>query len=169
MGADGWTYFVSYQPDLNAALHTLQQHLFAQGDYLLRDYSDLTLEQMLPPDYREWMDEDELATYRATYERLHNGPTPQTLEELREWNGEEGIGSILDMTHVGEDGAFGCIAPATPDELAELFGTVHPTHEQAFAASDACMGLRESWQGIAVVVYRGGVPDEIFFAGYSGD
>ncbi|MCZ7542728.1 MAG: hypothetical protein M5R40_03950 [Anaerolineae bacterium] len=35
--------------------------------------------------------------------------------------------------------------------------------------ADDLIELRERWQGTYVIVYKDGVPDEICFAGYSGD
>ena len=33
MGASGWSYFVPYQPDLQAALDALRAQVLADGDY----------------------------------------------------------------------------------------------------------------------------------------
>jgi hypothetical protein len=115
------------------------------------------------------MDDDELARYRATFERLHSGPKPQTLEALREWNAEEGLGSILDMLQVGPRGNYGTVSLLTPPETANLFGTTQPTHEQIVQDESRCFDYVKRGQGLAIIVYRDGMPHEIFFAGFSGD
>lgn len=169
MGADGWTYFVPYQEDLEQAMRDLQQDLFQQGEYWLFDYSDLTLETFLSPDYKEWMGAEEIEANRALLQHLQNGPKPQTIDELREWQGAEGCGSILDMRFIGARGTPDTIALLTPTEREALYGTLQPTHEQIDNGGQGYFDYCERGEGIAIIVYRDGVPDEMFFAGISGD
>jgi hypothetical protein len=52
--------------------------------------------------------------------------------------------------------------------LERLFGTDQPTHEMIEQSDELFEGIERA-QGIYIVVYKDGRPDEIFFAGYSCD
>ena len=129
----------------------------------------MTLEMMLPPDHYEWMDEEEIEQCKALLERRLSGPPPSTIDELRDWNAEEGIGSILDMLRVDSVQEYGTVSPLTDDQLHDLYGTTKPTHEQIEQAKQIYRKYRERGEGLYIIVYKTDEPSEIFFAGSSGD
>ncbi len=57
--------------------------------------------------------------------------------------------------------------------LDDFFGTVKPTRDMVEAKRYLDIAehplTSEKWQGVYFIVYRNGKPDEIFFAGCSGD
>ena len=93
---------------------------------------------------------------------------PTTIEEAREIADADGTGSILDIDGVGDEPDFGVVVPLSAENLVELYGTAQPTHEMIEANLDFYEDI-ERGQGIYIVVYKGGKPAEIFFAGYSYD
>ena len=93
---------------------------------------------------------------------------PTTIDEAREIADADGTGSILDIDGVGDEPDFGVVVPLSAENLVELYGTAQPTHEMIEANLDFYEDI-ERGQGIYIVVYKGGKPAEIFFAGYSYD
>ena len=93
---------------------------------------------------------------------------PTTVEEAREIADADGTGSILDIDQVGDEPDSGVVVPLSAEYLVELYGTAQPTHEMIEANLDFYEDI-ERGQGIYIVVYKGGKPAEIFFAGYSYD
>jgi len=93
---------------------------------------------------------------------------PTTIEEAREIADADGTGSILDIDQAGDEPDFGVVVPLSAEYLVELYGTAQPTHEMIEANLDFYEDI-ERGQGIYIVVYKGGKPAEIFFAGYSYD
>lgn len=169
MGASEWRYFVPYQSNIDQAFQALRQSVFEQHGEDLRIDPDwlVTFEDFLPPD-PDFTDEDR-AAYFEEWQRLQALPEPTTIEELLEWNGAEGTGSILDMFRVSTLPKAFTVSPLTERQLLKLFGTTTPTHAQVDQARDQYHQLRERSSGLYVVVYRDGKPDEIFFSGWSGD
>jgi hypothetical protein len=173
MGASGWTYFVQYQPDINQALQdlhnqTFQQRAFEQSEPYWRS---LSFEAFLPPD-PELMPED-IAGYRAEYERLQALLEPTTINALREWQGDQGTHSVLDILGVSQERTFQYVSPLTTEELVEMFDTTEPTRQTIEEAlADPYHDLhdaRDRWEGVYIILYRGGEPCEICFTGFSGD
>ena len=166
MGASGWQYFVPYQYDVSKVLNDLREQVFQSGKYYKREpfwrYTDES-------EYDDAPDEDvrqELIEWLRTMKGMKE---PTTLEELFLWNGEDGTHSILDIKGVSDVPDFGSISPLSPEELMSLFGTHGPTKSMVEQKTDEIMNLRERWQGTYVVVYKDGLPNEIFITGFSGD
>ena len=67
---------------------------------------------------------------------------------------------------------FGAITPFPSAKNLELFGTEAPSHaqiEEALEFGSLEEYLSERWEGIYSIAHLDGKPDEIFFAGCSGD
>jgi hypothetical protein len=177
MGASGWYYFVPYQPDIQAALDTLRQQVFENRDYHLRRPYWLEIkddEAYIKELFAFWHEEkwneeraqeirDELARFRAL------GDKPKTIAEAIEWNAEDGTHSILDIDRISDHVELFAIAPLSSSELIEIFGTERPTHEMIIEYEDIVMDLRRNAEGTYIIIYKDDQPDEIFFAGFSGD
>jgi hypothetical protein len=152
MGASGWDYVVSYQPDLSAALNDLQDELLATGDFLW--------------DERYW-DGAPRPTTRAELEAVKES------EEF--W--DEGTHTILDMDRVVPTLAgnlmedTGAIRPLSAQEVQESFGTDRPTPEDFYRAYEQDPRLTDilRWTGRAVVLFGAGQERQIAFFGVSGD
>jgi hypothetical protein len=175
MGASVWSYFVPYQADIGAALRHLQEQEFAAGDYhqIPPYWRGMTFEEWNTPnpDDPETYTEAELAERFIEYQRWQNMPDPTTIAALQEWNGEEGCHSILDMEGVFDQpyGEFAKVSPLSDDDLFDLFEDELPTHEMVVAHADEFDEFRDRWEGLYIIVYKDGQPDEICFAGFSGD
>ena len=76
------------------------------------------------------------------------------------------------LTHfsidVADEPDCGAVAPLDDEALMEYFGTTTPTRETAERNDDFFEDI-ERGQGVYVVLYRDGKPDELFFAGFSFD
>ena len=97
-----------------------------------------------------------------------SGMKPATPEEAVANMEADGTASILDITGVSDSPDFFSVCPLPDTQLSSLYGTPQPTHEMIESNSDFYEDI-ERGQGIYIVVYRDGKPDEYFFAGYSFD
>lgn len=147
MGASPYFYFVPYQADINTALQELRQREFQAGRYNpVTPFPDFPVDPNDP------------------------GPGAQhdSIEEAMEDSDADGTRSILDLMRIGDEPDFCTAAPLGDDVLEDLFGTTQPTRAMIEQSMEFYEGM-ERGQGIYIVVYKGGRPDEIFFAGYSFD
>jgi hypothetical protein len=166
MGASGWQYFVPYQSDIKKALNELREQVFQSGKYYKRaPFWQYTEES----EYDDAPDEDARQELIQWLRRMKAMKEPTTIEELFQWNEEDGTHSILDVKDVSDAPDFGTISPLSPEELISLFGTSEPTKAMVEQKADEIMGLRERWQGTYVILYEDGLPNEIFITGFSGD
>lgn len=179
MGASGWAYFAPYQPDVEQALQELRQNAFLKGKYyrvgtrteLIADLEN-TLERPTldpDPDIHAYLQTE----YRTRLKRLKSLPEPTTVEEKIEElivvNDDSGTHSIIDIRGISSTPKFGIAAPLPRSELVELFGSDQPTRSMVEGLQDRLMSLRSRWIGTYIIVFKDGVPDEIYFTGFSGD
>lgn len=147
MGASPYFYFVKYQKDAQAALDQLRQREFEAGRY----------NPVMP-----------FPTFPVELNEETPGAQHDSIEEAFQDADADGTRSILDLTSVGDEPDFCTAARLDDDALTEYFGTTQPTHEMV-ANNYAFFEDIERGQGVYIVVYRDGKPDELFFAGYSFD
>lgn len=147
MGAHPYFYFVKYQDDADKALQELRKREFAAGrSNPVMPFLDFPLGPGSPAP----------------------GARHRSIEEAMEASDADGTRSILDLQTVGDSPDF-CVACRVPDErLLDLFETTEPTHEMIEQNMEFFEEI-ERGQGIYMVVYKDGKPDELFFAGYSFD
>jgi hypothetical protein len=149
MGALAWYYFTPYDPDMREAFRALRQREFAAGRYY---------PAVLVPEFPV----------------RPNSPSPgamhSSLEDAIQAAGPNGTRSILDMKDVTLDQArrVGLIVPLARPEVLELYQSEHPTHEMIESNMDFFTDLGRG-EGIFIIVFKQGTPDELFFAGYSYD
>jgi hypothetical protein len=148
VGASGWAYFAAYQPDLQAALDDVRQHVFSTGEYW-------------------WAVPYEFGKNAADFPNR-----PRTEAEL--WADESvqecGTHSILDMSRVvadGEEPDYGTVQPVAEAEALERVGVAKLTRAHIEALEP--LANRSSFGRCAVLHDAAGNPDEIYFWGYSGD
>ncbi|GID96593.1 hypothetical protein ACFQFC_18300 [Amorphoplanes digitatis] len=148
MGASHWDYYVPYQPDLQAALDELRRHVFETGDYW-------------------WAVPYEIGTSAADFPNR-----PQSEDEL--WADETvqecGTHSILDMQRVVtelKDADYGTVRTVGEAEALERLGVAKLTRAHVEALGPLA---EERWFGRCAVLHStAGIPEEIYFWGYSGD
>jgi hypothetical protein len=78
----------------------------------------------------------------------------------------------LDITSISTEPQFGAISPFPHAKLSEFFQSETPNHaeiEEAYDSESFEEFVSKRWQGIYLIVFRNGKPDEILFAGCSGD
>jgi hypothetical protein len=199
MGASGWSYFVPYEADISAALQRLHQDVFSRGDYesddgLSEDQIEKTMKRAKPefearatellakaddpsqPEhlraaFRQFAEKlKEMGNYKAGAARLKQ--KPKTIKALLKQRAESGTHSILDIACISAEPKFGAISPFPRAKLIEFFQSETPSHaeiEEAYDSETFEEFVSERWQGIYIIACRDGKPDEIFFAGCSGD
>jgi hypothetical protein len=170
MGASGWSYRISYDPDIEAALRRLQQEVFERGEYhkpwveFWRHREALLAKprDQLEERERQYLDMLPMFTPDRDY-------VPDSIEELLRNNAESGTHSILDISGIADEPTFGAATPVPDDQLLLVFGTTQPTPGDVEAVVDHFMGKLPRWEAVYFIVYEGGRPKEIHFVGRSGD
>jgi hypothetical protein len=149
MGAEPYWYFEKFNGDVDAALQALRQREFKAGRYNPVIAFPFQLFPIGP-----------------------DSPAPgakhSSIEEAMEDSSADGTRSILDLDHVAEVPDFCAVAPLPDEVLEELYGTTQPTRAMVEPNMDFWEDM-ERGQGVYIILYRDGKPDEICFAGYSFD
>ena len=187
-----------YETDVSAALQRLRQDVFARGDYTYGDdITDEQVKPFLEKARQEiepWMQkvreqaenmpEPMRTRYLEMAGKIKGGimgggsaprkpkRKPKTIEKALEYQAESGTHSILDITSISAEPQFGAIGPFPLAKFSEFFQSETPSHaeiEEAYDSESFEDFVSERWQGIYIIAYRDGKPDEIFFAGCSGD
>jgi hypothetical protein len=181
MRGSTWNYFVPYETDVAAALQRLREAVFARGEY--QSVSDLLLP--LPVEAgaggpvahgRDLNKGPDLVRLIGDW---HQPPQPTartedragSIRELLDRQGSAGTHSILDITAISTRSKSGAISPVSPVAQWQIFGGETPEHREiqvAFEAGAFAEHLSRRGQGLYLIAYRSGVPDEIFFLGRSG-
>jgi hypothetical protein len=147
MGASPYEYFVKYQADVNQALQDLRQREFQAARY----------NPVVPhPDFP-------VGPHSPSPGAQH-GSIDDAIQDAE----ADGTRSILDLDHVAAHPEFGAVAPLDLNILQQMYGTTQPTHAMIEQNMEFLEDV-ERGQGVYVVVYKNGQPDELFFAGYSCD
>ena len=90
------------------------------------------------------------------------------MQEARDDSDADGTRSILDLDHVSDEPEYFAVTPLSEQVLQQLYGTTQPTRSMVEKDMDFLDDI-ERGQGVSIVLYKDGQPDEIFFAGYSFD
>lgn len=112
----------------------------------------------------------EIEKYRAGNPQAKQ--KPKTIDALLAQQAENGTHSILDIACISQKPKSGAISPFPASKLSKFFGSDLPSRAQVQDAYDSGAFdklVAKRWQGVYVIVYRNGLPTEIFFAGCSGD
>jgi hypothetical protein len=149
MGAEPYWYFEKFDGDVDATLQSLRQREFAAGRYNPVIASTWRLFPIGP-----------------------NSPAPgaqhPSIQEAMEDAEADGTRSILDLDHVADEPDFCAVVPLADDVLKGLYGTTEPTRAVVEANMEFFEDI-ERGQGVYIILYANGKPDEICFAGYSFD
>lgn len=173
---------MAYQPDIAAALQQLRREVYARGEYhrahdLDPRYALTKAEFMATLDPAH----DELGLNEYFIEDWHNAQrdgraalvrsSPTDPDSLLASQPHSGTHSIIDMRSVSAVPAAFAVSPLTNDQTLTFFGTLTPTRNQVveWMKSFDPYPIRDRWQGIYVISYVDGRPDEIHFVGFSGD
>lgn len=149
MGGHAYHYFVPYQENLESALQSLRKREFEAGRY----------NPAVPFPFGSWPSQTPGPGQGAKH---------KSIEAALEASDADGTRSILDMERVGTRPDFGVVVQLAPDRLMDLYGTAKPSRQMVSENMDFFEEI-ERGQGIYIVVYEGGRPSEILFAGMSYD
>ena len=149
MGAEPYWYFEKYEGNVAVALKALREREFAAGRY-----------------------NPVIASMWRLFPIGPNSPAPgaqhASIDEAREDAAEDGTRSILDLDHTAEEPDFCAVAPLPDSVLKDLYGTTQPTRAMVEDNMDF-MEEMERGQGVYIILYQEGHPNEVFFAGFSFD
>jgi hypothetical protein len=148
MGGHPYWYCVPYKLNIQLALDELRTREFQAGRY----------NPVIP-----FLEFEE-----PVFSQQRPGAKHRSIEAALDAAAEDGTRSILDISKVGKKRGYGVAAPLAPSELRARFGTDEPTREQVLD-NDDLFGDIDRGQAIYIVMYEGGAPSELFFAGYSYD
>jgi hypothetical protein len=170
----------------------LREDVFARGEYLT-DFDPINTPmdwKAAERQHREWADSPDVSQEirqrhlqeAERYQRLHEkkvtGPKPtapsppRTIEDLLEEEEDNGTHSILDITSVSARPKFRAVSPFPSSELVAYFETDKPSRaviEDRYEWGALDKFTSRPYQGIYIIAYSDDKPDEIFFAGCSGD
>ena len=194
MGATGWSFVVPYQADMAQVLEDLKQREFERGDYekpgveweCLGEFGILEAEDEAECDeiiaqyglqsLRRPLAEVGVDGFRDWLRALDEARTVKTrddLEVLQQFS-SSGTSSILDISAVVPERSWGGLFPLTPEEQKELFGTEQPSQRELEAWQQRIPRITDKrlygrGEGFYVVLYKDGLPEEIYIEGCSGD
>jgi hypothetical protein len=147
MGGHPWFYFVTYQPDIEAALQSLRKREFEAGRYNPAVH---------------------FPQFPLTANSSSPGAKHASIEAAMNAADADGTRSILDIEHAGQQPGYGFVVPLSDQRLVELFGTARPSHAMIETNMEFFEEI-DRGHAIYIVVYDSGQPSELFFAGYSYD
>jgi hypothetical protein len=98
----------------------------------------------------------------------HPGAKHRSIQAAVEATAEDGTRSILDIRSVATRADYGVAAPLPKKVLESVYGTPSSTHEMIEANMEFLKDI-ERGQCVYFAIYKDGVRQELFFAGYSYD
>jgi hypothetical protein len=148
MGGHFYWYVVDYQNDIAKALNDLREREFSAGRYYpVFKYPDQFLSASPQP---------------------APGAKHRSIADAMRAAAEEGTRSILDLDRIAPSPRSCAVTRLDGGILLDLYGTTEPTREMVepdFAFSE----YMERGEGVYIILYEGGKPRHILFAGYSFD
>ena len=149
MGGEAYWYFEKYDSDLSAVLDVLREREFRAGRY-----------------------NPVIAFPGRLFPLGPTSPSPgarhASIEEALADSAEDGTRSILDLFQIADEPDFCTVSPLPEELLEQLYGTARPTRAMIEQNNDFFESI-ERGQGVYIILYKDGKPDEILFAGYSFD
>jgi hypothetical protein len=159
MGASGWDYRVPFAGGLRKSFAAVQEQELADDGYLW-----------------PW---ETFAPSLVDYEAPARPTSMAELDVAKQMEAfwDAGTHSILDLDRMiaGDGDEVGAIRPLTSAELDQVFGTQQPSaadfdRVHVNGPSGPLGDLAgQRWTGRCMVIYKDGIPDEMYFWGFSGD
>jgi hypothetical protein len=189
VGAEPWGNWVPYQTDVGQALRDLQRDVFTRGEFRrpgIEEGLDLLdgcgFFEGSDEEREEWVAEYYLGALREPLRQvgpaklrqwlidLAGAPRLENIDAVGILNSlaSEGTASALDMVGVSETPEIGHVAPLPPQDLLRLYGTERPTRLMIEQNMSFYEGIGRG-EGVYLIAYQDGRPDQILFAGYSVD
>src|SRR5262245_56561799 len=154
MGGHPYWYVVPYESDIDAALQKLRQREFEAGRYnpVIR-FLQFPIGPNSPSPGRQH------ASIEEAIDATEADGTSSTLDAMR---------GVLPAPYNIDEGPYAGVSRLSDPDLVDLFGDVRPSRE-AVENSEALWERLERGTAVYVVLYKGGEPHEIYFAGISFD
>jgi hypothetical protein len=147
MGGHPYWYFVPYQENVQDALDALRRREFRAGRYNpAMPFPKFPIDLIAPSP----------------------GAQHASIDHAFEGADADGTRSILDLMSIGSSPGYTVAAAVPAPVLRRYFGSEQPTRSAVEQNRELFDDIQRG-QGIYIVVYEGGQPLEIFFAGYSYD
>lgn len=166
MGSTTWQYWVSYQPDIQAALDLLRKKVFEAlpGSEKARAEQFMAEEYLLALAHESGF--SSIEGFRADAPYIYDSAVQSFAlagieSRLVLSYGFEGTGTVLDVDKVGEDPqtlsyTTGWMRALSESQYLEFFGTIYPTklqimaYQQRKSLADIC-----GWyEGVYVIAYN---------------
>jgi hypothetical protein len=161
MGAHPYYYFVNYKPDVDALSDELREPAFyintALQDLRRREFEAGRYNPVIP-----------FLEFPINADSPAPGAQHTSIEEALEDSDADGTRSILDLDHLADEPEFCAVTLLDEERLMDLYGTTTPTRAMVEVNMDFFEDV-ERGQGVYIVLFKNGEPDEIFFGGYSFD
>lgn len=153
MGASAWSYFVTHDSDVAAALSRLQQDVFSRGDFYSRSKKEFRSLEQLREVQAEEGTHSIIDMLRVTSEPADE-PDPRQELLAAVFGGATSYGTIYQMSDA---------------ERETCFSTNTPTRSIIEANESKVYARLRRGYGRYTVVFEGSSPVELYFAGVSGD
>ncbi len=176
MGASGWSYFVPYQRDIQKALDELRERVFQSGDYFggrpgaKRRYAtiDALLRAKAEDGTHSILDVREISDTSKQNDALEGVDRRDLMLKMQNLMAKD-LAGFMRWAAREEFLSIGLVFPLSDEQLVKTLGSLKPERRAVELASNTIGSSCSRGSGRYVVVYRDGAPDEIFFAGVSGD
>lgn len=176
MGASGWSYFVPYQGDIQKALDELRERVFQSGDYFggrpgaKRRYAtiDALLRSKAEDGTHSILDVGKISDTSKQNDVLEGVDRRTLMRKMQNLMADDPAGFMRRAARE-EFLSIGLVHPLSDEQLVKTLGSLKPERRAVELAANTIGSSCSRGSGRYVVVYRDGVPDEIFFAGVSGD
>ena len=182
MGATAWKHLAEWNAEPAAALRQLQAK-FLEENYdlpsLLRDFlaSARHSVQIVKDEGDEYglrdIYEDDVKKAEAFVAQPLPSQPQERISILRSLfeSGGEGIGNVLDVTDVSDEGGLFVTRPLKPTDVRELFGTSSPTLEEADRGVNSLYLRLGRAESVCFPVYDESAQKPVgwYFVGYSAD
>jgi hypothetical protein len=147
MGGHPYWYSVPYQQDIYMALQKLRQQEFQAGRY-----------NPVTP----------FPEFPITASSAAPGASHRDIDEALQASDADGTRSILDISAISADPDYFSAAPLSDEALNSYFGTTQPSRAIVDSNMDFLEDVKRG-HAVYIVLYKEGIPVELFFAGYSFD
>lgn len=176
MGASGWSYFVPYQRDIQKALDGLRERVFQSGDYFdgrpgaKRRYTtiDALLRAKAEDGTHSILDVRTISDTSKQNDVLEGVDRRDLMLKMQNLMAKDPAG-FMRWAAREEHLSIGIVYPLSDEQLVKTLGSLQPERRAVALAASTIGSSCSRGSGRYVVVYRDGAPDEIFFAGVSGD
>jgi hypothetical protein len=160
MGSNPWVVAVPYQADVVGALSRAQDEVLARREYGFANAMRVFMRfcgQEIPEALQEPL---------RLYPEL---PPARSIDEARQYAGESGTNSVLDVYRIGPRPGFFTAGPFATEFLVESCGSATPSRAEVVSSLGALLEPLNRGEAAFVVCHDSTGPTEYVFLGMSVD